>query len=85
LKLLTVGHCFLDEIGDMTLSMQVKLLRVLQEGTFMPVGGTAPKKVNVRVLAATNRPLKEMIAKGEFREDLYYRINVINVSSSSTP
>jgi two-component system response regulator HupR/HoxA len=74
------GTLFLDEIGDMTLSMQVKLLRVLQEGTFMPVGGTAPKKVNVRVLAATNRPLKEMIAKGEFREDLYYRINVINVA-----
>jgi two-component system response regulator HupR/HoxA len=74
------GTLFLDEIGDMTLSMQVKLLRVLQEGTFMPVGGTAPKKVNVRVVAATNRPLKEMIAKGEFREDLYYRINVINVA-----
>lgn len=74
------GTLFLDEIGDMSLSMQVKLLRVLQEGTFLPVGATAPKKVNVRVLAATNRPLKEMIAKGEFREDLYYRINVINVT-----
>ena len=73
------GTLFLDEIGDMTLSMQVKLLRVLQEGTFMPVGATQPKKVNVRVLAATNKPLKEMIANGEFREDLYYRINVINV------
>lgn len=73
------GTLFLDEIGDMTLAMQVKLLRVLQEGTFMPVGATQPKKVNVRVLAATNKPLKEMIAKGEFREDLYYRINVINV------
>ncbi len=74
------GTLFLDEIGDMTLSMQVKLLRVLQEGTFLPVGATQPKKVNVRVLAATNRPLKEMISKGEFREDLYYRINVINVT-----
>ena len=63
----------------MSLSMQVKLLRVLQEGTFLPVGATQPKKVNVRVIAATNKPLKEMIAKGEFREDLYYRINVINV------
>jgi two-component system response regulator HupR/HoxA len=73
------GTLFLDEIGDMTLSMQVKLLRVLQEGTFLPVGATSPRKVNVRVIAATNRPLKEMIAKGEFREDLYYRINVINV------
>lgn len=73
------GTLFLDEIGDMTLSMQVKLLRVLQEGTFLPVGATQSKKVNVRVIAATNRPLKEMIEKGEFREDLYYRINVINV------
>ena len=73
------GTLFLDEIGDMTLSMQVKLLRVLQEGTFLPVGATQAKKVNVRVLAATNKDLKTMIAKGEFREDLYYRINVINV------
>jgi two-component system response regulator HupR/HoxA len=73
------GTLFLDEIGDMSLSMQVKLLRVLQESTFLPVGATQPKKVNVRVIAATNRPLKEMMAKGEFREDLYYRINVINV------
>lgn len=73
------GTLFLDEVGDMTPSMQVKLLRILQEGTFMQVGATAPKKVNVRVIAATNKPLKEMIAKGEFREDLYYRINVINV------
>ncbi|MCB9094973.1 MAG: sigma 54-interacting transcriptional regulator [Halobacteriovoraceae bacterium] len=73
------GTLFLDEIGDTSLTMQVKLLRVLQEGTFLPVGATTPKKVNVRIIAATNKPLKEMIAKGEFREDLYYRINVINV------
>lgn len=73
------GTLFLDEIGDTSLTMQVKLLRVLQEGTFLPVGGTSPKRVNVRIIAATNKPLKEMIAKGEFREDLYYRINVINV------
>lgn len=73
------GTLFLDEIGDTSLTMQVKLLRVLQEGTFLPVGATTPKKVNVRVVAATNKNLKEMIAKGEFREDLYYRINVINV------
>jgi len=73
------GTLFLDEIGDTSLSMQVKLLRVLQEGTFLPVGATSPRKVNVRVLCATNKPLKEMIARGEFREDLYYRINVINV------
>jgi two-component system, NtrC family, response regulator HupR/HoxA len=77
------GTLFLDEIGDTSPSMQVKLLRILQEGTYMPVGATAPKKVNVRVIAATNRPLKEMIAKGEFREDLYYRINVINVALPS--
>jgi transcriptional regulator with PAS, ATPase and Fis domain len=74
------GTLFLDEVGDTSLTMQVKLLRVLQEGTFLPVGATQPKKVNVRVIAATNRNLKEMIAKGEFREDLYYRINVINVA-----
>jgi len=74
------GTLFLDEIGDTSPSMQVKLLRILQEGTFMPVGATSPKKVNVRIIAATNKPLKEMIAKGEFREDLYYRINVINVT-----
>lgn len=74
------GTFFLDEIGDMSLAMQVKILRVLQEGTFTPVGATEPKKVDVRIIAATNRNIKEMIAKGEFREDLYYRINVINVS-----
>jgi transcriptional regulator with PAS, ATPase and Fis domain len=74
------GTLFLDEIGDTSLTMQVKLLRVLQEGTFLPVGATTPRKVNVRVIAATNKPLKEMIAKGEFREDLYYRINVINIT-----
>jgi len=74
------GTLFLDEIGDTSPSMQVKLLRILQEGTFMPVGATQPRKVNVRVVCATNRNLKEMIAKGEFREDLYYRINVINVN-----
>lgn len=77
------GTLFLDEIGDTSPSMQVKLLRILQEGTYMPVGATSPRKVNVRVIAATNKPLKEMIARGEFREDLYYRINVINVALPS--
>ena len=77
------GTLFLDEIGDTSPSMQVKLLRILQEGTYMPVGATTPKKVNVRVVAATNKNLKEMIVKGEFREDLYYRINVINVALPS--
>ncbi len=74
------GTLFLDEIGDTSLSMQVKLLRVLQEGTYLPVGATTPRRADVRIVAATNRPIQEMIAKGEFREDLYYRINVINVS-----
>lgn len=73
------GSFFLDEIGDMSQAMQVKLLRVLQEGTFLPVGGVEPKKVDVRVIAATNKDLKEMVERGEFREDLYYRINVINI------
>ena len=70
---------FLDEIGDMSPSLQVKLLRVLQEGTFIPVGDTRPKTVDVRIIAATNRDLKQMVAAGQFREDLYYRINVINI------
>jgi len=70
---------FLDEIGDMSPSLQVKLLRVLQEGTFIPVGDTQPKKVDVRIIAATNRDLKKMVEQGQFREDLYYRINVINI------
>jgi two-component system response regulator HupR/HoxA len=73
------GTLFLDEVGDMTLTMQVKLLRVLQQGTLTPVGGTEERKVDVRVIAATNRDLKSMIEEGSFREDLYYRINVINI------
>ncbi|HAZ12778.1 MAG TPA: nitrogen fixation protein NifA [Bdellovibrionales bacterium] len=73
------GTLFLDEIGDTSLSMQVKLLRVLQEGTFLPVGASTPRKGDVRIVAATNKNIKEMMAKGEFREDLFYRINVINV------
>jgi transcriptional regulator with GAF, ATPase, and Fis domain len=73
------GTLFLDEIGDMSPTMQVKLLRVIQEGTFTPVGGTDLRKVDVRVVAATNKDLKEMVEQGTFREDLYYRINVINL------
>ncbi len=73
------GTLFLDEIGDMSPTMQVKLLRVIQEGTLTPVGGTEQRKVDARVLAATNRDLKEMVEQGAFREDLYYRINVINL------
>lgn len=70
---------FLDEIGEMSLDTQVKLLRVLEEGTFRPVGSSEEKKVSVRIIAATNRDLKEMIQKGRFREDLYYRINVLSI------
>jgi len=73
------GTLFLDEIGDMSPTMQVKLLRVLQEGTLTPVGGTEQRAVDVRVLAATNKDLKAMVESGSFREDLYYRINVINI------
>jgi transcriptional regulator with PAS, ATPase and Fis domain len=74
------GTFFLDEIGDMSPALQVKVLRVLQEGTFTPVGDTQSRKVDVRIIAATNRDLKRMVEKGEFREDLYYRINVINLT-----
>lgn len=73
------GTFFLDEIGDTSPQMQVKLLRVLQEGTFMPVGATEGRKVDTRIIAATNRNLREMVEQGTFREDLYYRLNVINI------
>ncbi|MBL4636103.1 MAG: sigma-54-dependent Fis family transcriptional regulator [Kofleriaceae bacterium] len=73
------GTFFLDEIGEMSPALQVKLLRVLQEGTFTPLGGTVEKKVNVRIISATNRDLELMVEQGGFRKDLYYRINVINV------
>ena len=73
------GTLFLDEIGDTSMAMQVKMLRVLQEGSFTPVGGTQLRKANVRVLAATNHDLVTMVKEGKFREDLFYRLNVINV------
>jgi PAS domain S-box-containing protein len=73
------GMLFLDEIGELSLSLQVKLLRVLQERDIQRIGGTKSKKVDVRVIAATNRNLKEMVNKGEFREDLFYRLNVIPI------
>ncbi len=72
-----MGTIFLDEIGDMPLSIQAKLLQVLQEKEFMRVGGTRKQTVDVRIIAATNRDLREAIAKKAFREDLYYRLNVI--------
>ena len=75
------GTLFLDEIGDMPLQMQVKLLRVLQERSYERVGGTKPIKCDVRVIAATHRDLEMMIEQGQFREDLYYRLNVFPIES----
>ncbi|MGR3293850.1 MAG: sigma 54-interacting transcriptional regulator [Candidatus Scalindua sp.] len=74
------GTLFMDEIGDMTMEVQAKLLRVLEDGTFYSVGGTEPKKVDIRVIVATNKELKTQVEKGLFRKDLYYRINTIRIS-----
>ena len=70
------GTMFLDEIGDVSPAMQVRLLRVLQERCFEPLGSTAPVKTDVRVIAATNKKLTELVREGKFREDLFYRIHV---------
>src|SRR3954468_18628259 len=71
------GTFFLDEVADMSPAMQVKLLRVLQEGTFVPVGGPRPEKVDVRISAASNKVLREAVLRREFREDLFYRLHVV--------
>ncbi len=73
------GTLFLDEIGEMSLAMQTKLLRVLEDSIVRPVGSTRSRKVDVRIIAATHRDLEQMVAEGAFREDLYYRINVITI------
>ncbi len=77
------GTLFLDEIGDMALPLQAKLLRVLQEGTYEPLGGVRTLNADVRVVAATNKDLQEMIRTGAFRDDLYYRLNVFQVEIPS--
>jgi len=73
------GTLFLDEVGDMSPAVQVKLLRVLEEKQFVPLGGTTPVKVDVRIIAATNRPLEELVSRKIFRDDLYYRLNIIKI------
>ena len=73
------GTIFLDEIGEINPSVQIKILRVLQEREFERVGGGSPIIIDTRIVAATNRDLKNEIALGNFREDLYYRLNVVNI------
>jgi transcriptional regulator with GAF, ATPase, and Fis domain len=78
-ELADAGSLFLDEVGELPLSLQAKLLRALQEKRITRVGGETPIEMDVRILAATNRSLKELVEKGRFREDLYYRLNVLDI------
>ena len=73
------GTCFLDEVGDISLAMQTKLLRVIQEHEIKRVGGTETTKIDVRIIAATNKNLEELVAEKKFREDLFYRLNVVSI------
>ncbi|UOQ91850.1 sigma 54-interacting transcriptional regulator [Halobacillus shinanisalinarum] len=77
------GTLFLDEVGEMPLSLQAKMLQVIQDKKFIPLGGHKEKKVNVRILAATNRNLADMVKKQTFREDLFYRLNVVDIKMPS--
>src|SRR5262249_44270997 len=79
IELASGGVLFLDEVTEMTPAAQAKFLRVLQEREFVRLGGTRPIKANVRVIAATNRDLREAVAEGQFRADLYYRLNVFDI------
>jgi len=79
LEVANQGTLFLDEIGEMPLSLQAKLLQVIQEKQFLPIGGHETKKVDVRIIAATNRDLVEMVRNNQFREDLFYRLNIIDI------
>src|SRR5205085_9337095 len=80
IELAAGGVLFLDEVSEMSPSAQAKFLRVLQEREFQRLGGTRPQKANVRVIAATNRDLKKAMERGDFREDLYYRLQVFDIA-----
>ncbi len=80
IEMANAGTLFLDEIGDMSLSAQAKILRVLEDGKFERVGGTQTQTVDIRLIAATNKPLEEMVSTGNFREDLFYRLNVVPIN-----
>src|SRR5262249_14845499 len=84
-ELASGGVLFLDEVTEMTAAAQAKFLRVLQEREFVRLGGTRPVKVNIRVIAATNRDLREAVALGQVRADLYYRLNVFNIQLPPFP